>query len=326
MAKRIAFLVRPTRIILIWVAAMCLLAPAEAQHGGGGGHSAGGHFGGGHSSGRHTGGGRTGGWHSGWLHFGFGNQAARRAGRLGTVGTPDTSRHLPPDLVEGATPVRAAAWASTQAAPRRPFRFPVLFPTRFVGNSFFFSSRFRHRPSLFFGRFPCRLASGCFFNGLTQVCFFEPALPLFFFSPGFDPFLSGFGFSGDSLSIGDDLNSLGTMQPGIAVNPPTAGPVDANTSAPAGENSPTNGGAKVDAAAEAADEAVGKGFFLLVLKNGTSHVATDYWLADGYLEFVSLDRTRRHVPLEALDLQETVVENSRRGLPFVLRSAPTDTH
>ena len=109
------------------------------------------------------------------------------------------------------------------------------------------------------------------------------------------------------------------------MNSPTASP-SADISALGGENSPTNGGAKVDAAAEVADEAMGKGFFLLVLKNGTSHAATDYWLADGYLEYVSLDRTRSHVPLEALDLQKTVVEDSRRGLAFVLRSAPTDTH
>jgi len=34
MAKRIAFLVRPTRIVLALVAALWLLAPAEAQHGG----------------------------------------------------------------------------------------------------------------------------------------------------------------------------------------------------------------------------------------------------------------------------------------------------
>ena len=110
------------------------------------------------------------------------------------------------------------------------------------------------------------------------------------------------------------------------MNPPTSGPVDADTSAPAVENSPTNVGAKVDAAVEGADEAMGNGFFLLALKNGKNHAATDYWLADGYLEYVSLDRTRSHVPLEALDLQTTVVENSRRGLPFVLRSAPMDTH
>jgi len=114
------------------------------------------------------------------------------------------------------------------------------------------------------------------------------------------------------------------MQPAIAMNSRTASP-SADTSALGGENLPTNGGAKVKPAAEAADEAVGEGFFLLVLKNGTSHAATDYWLADGYLEYVSLDRARSHVPLEALDLQKTVIENSRRGLPFVLRSAPADT-
>ncbi len=252
MAKQIAFLVRPMRIILTLVALLCLLAPAEAQHGGGGGHSAGGHFGGGHSSGRHSGGSRSGGSHSGWLHLGFGNRAGRRASRRGTLDTP---RHLVPELVNGATPVRAGPWASIQPAPQRSLWFPVLFPPRFVGNSFFFSSRFGRRPSFLFGRFPCFRASGCFFNGFTQVCFFEPVLPLFFFSAGFDPFLSGFGFRGDSLGIDDDLNSPGTMQPGIAMNSPTASP-SADTSALGGENVPTNGRAKVDAAAEAADEAV----------------------------------------------------------------------
>jgi hypothetical protein len=65
-----------------------------------------------------------------------------------------------------------------------------------------------------------------------------------------------------------------------------------------------------------------KGAFLLVLKNGTSHAVTDYWVADGYLEYVSTDGTRSHIPLEALDLQSTVVFNAPRGLPFVVRSAP----
>ena len=102
------------------------------------------------------------------------------------------------------------------------------------------------------------------------------------------------------------------MEPGIAASLPTASPLDTDISAPADDYSPT--------------DAVGKGFFLLVLKNGNSYAATDYWLADGYLEYVSLDRTRSHIPLEALDLQKTVIENSGRGLPFVLRSAPTDTH
>jgi hypothetical protein len=307
MANRLAFLARPKRIILILLTVMCLLLPVEAQHGGGGGHSAGGHFGGGHSSGRHMGGGRTGWRHLGWLHLGFGNRSARRAGGLGAVGASDASRQ-PLELVKGATPVRAVPSASTQPVP--PRSFPVSFPARFVGNSFFLSSRFRHHPRFFFGCFRRFPTSGCFFNGLTQVCFFEPALSLLSFSAAFDSFPLGFGFDGNSLGIADDLNSLGTMQPGIAANPPTASSVDTDTSAPPDDDLPT--------------AVVGKGFFLLVLKNGSEHSVTDYWLADGYLEYVSLDRTRSHVPLETLDLQETVVANSRRGLPFVLRSAPAD--
>jgi hypothetical protein len=59
-----------------------------------------------------------------------------------------------------------------------------------------------------------------------------------------------------------------------------------------------------------------------VLNNGTSYAVTDYWIADGYLEYISPDGTRSHIPLEALDLQNTVVQNAPRGLPFVLRSAP----
>jgi hypothetical protein len=208
--------------------------------------------------------------------------------------------------VKGATPVRAVPLAFIQPIP--PRHFPVLFPARFAGNGFFFSSRFRHDPRFCFGCFRRFPTSGCFFNGLTQVCFFEPVLPLLSLSASFDSFPPGFGFDGNSLGIADDLNSLDTMQPGIAVNPLPASSVDTDTPAPADDHSPT--------------AVVGKGFFLLVLKNGSNHSVTDYWLADGYLEYVSLDRTRSHVPLEALDLQKTVVANSRRGLPFVLRSAP----
>jgi hypothetical protein len=110
------------------------------------------------------------------------NRSARRAGGRGTVGAPDASRHLPPELVKGETPVRARPMASIQPVPPRSLWFPVFFPPRFAGNGFFFSSRFRHHSSFFFDRFPCFPASGCFFNGLTQVCFFAPALPLLSFS------------------------------------------------------------------------------------------------------------------------------------------------
>src|ERR1700722_1564877 len=85
-------------------------------------------------------------------------------------------------------------------------------------------------------------------------------------------------------------------------------------------NSATRPGTTFVGATE--DAGSSKGVFLLVLNNGSSHAATDYWIADGYLEYISPDGTRSHIPLEALDLQNTVGQNAPRGLPFVLRSTP----
>jgi hypothetical protein len=140
-------------------------------------------------------------------------------------------------------------------------------------------------------------------------------LPLFSFSGCFDPFYSG--FDGDSLDLGDDLNSQGPMQSEMSAIPPTADPSDDDA---AERNSAVRPGATLDAATE--DRALDKGVFLLVLNNATSQAVTDYWVADGYLEYISPDGTRSHIPLEALDLQKTVAQNAVRGLLFVLRSAP----
>jgi len=145
-------------------------------------------------------------------------------------------------------------------------------------------------------------SSGCFFNGVTQVCFFEPFLALFCFSGSFDPAF-GFGFGGDSLASTDQLDSLKAS--GMAADLSRRSPSDAHPA--------------VEAAAEAA-ATVEQGAFVLVLKSGTVHAVTDYWLAAGYLEYVRPDGARSHIPLETLDLEETVAVNSRRGLPFVLRS------
>jgi len=174
----------------------------------------------------------------------------------------------------------------------------------------------RHR-GFFFNRFPQFSSSGCFLNGVTQVCFFEPFLPLLCFSGDFDPFYSGFGFGGDSLDLGDDLNSQGLMQSEMSAIPLTANPSDDDT---AEGNSSARPGATLGAATE--DQALGKGVFLLVLNNGTSHAVTDYWVADGYLEYITPDGTRSHILLEALDLQNTVIQSAPRSLPFVLRSTP----
>jgi hypothetical protein len=174
----------------------------------------------------------------------------------------------------------------------------------------------RHR-GFFFNRFPRFSSSGCFLNGVTQVCFFEPFLPLLCFSGEFDLFYSSFGFGGDSLDLGDDRNSQGLMQSEMSAIPPTANPSDDHT---AEGNSSAPAGTTLGAATE--DRALSKGVFLLVLNNGTSHAVSDYWVAVGYLEYISPDGTRSHIPLDALDLQNTVTQNAPRGLSFVLRSAP----
>jgi hypothetical protein len=139
-------------------------------------------------------------------------------------------------------------------------------------------------------------------------------LPLLSFSGYFDPFY--FGFGEDSLDLGDDLDSQGSGQAEMSAIPPAANPSDDDT---AEGNSSALPGATLGAVTE---QALGNGVFLLVLTNGTSHAATDYWVADGYLEYISPDGARSHIPLEALDLQNTVTQNAPRGLPFVLRFGP----
>lgn len=106
------------------------------------------------------------------------------------------------------------------------------------------------------------------------------------------------------------------MQSEMSAIPPT----DLSGDDRAEWNSATRPGTIFAGATE--DTGSSKGVFLLVLNNGSSHAATDYWVADGYLEYVSPDGTRSHIPLEALDLQNTVGQNAPRGLPFVLRSTP----
>jgi hypothetical protein len=170
-----------------------------------------------------------------------------------------------------------------------------------------------HRSSSY-NRFHRFSSSGCFFNGVTQACFFEPFVPLLCCFGEFDSL--GLGFGGDSLDLGDILNSQELMQSEMFAVPP-ANPPDDGTAA---GNSPAPPGVMVGGATD--NQAPGRGVFLLVLNNGASYAVIDYWVADAYLEYISADGTRSHIPLEALDLQNTVSQNAPRGVPFVLRSAP----
>ncbi|MCH7986541.1 MAG: hypothetical protein IH847_08150 [Acidobacteria bacterium] len=61
---------------------------------------------------------------------------------------------------------------------------------------------------------------------------------------------------------------------------------------------------------------------LLVLKDGSIFAATDYWLEDGRLFYLSSTGAVSSVALGGLDWPMTTRLNAERGVRFVLRSAP----
>jgi hypothetical protein len=61
---------------------------------------------------------------------------------------------------------------------------------------------------------------------------------------------------------------------------------------------------------------------LLYLKDGTTLAASDYWLADGVLHYDVSYGGQGSVDMGELDLQRTVNENARRGIPFSLKPQP----
>ena len=108
----------------------------------------------------------------------------------------------------------------------------------------------------------------------------------------------------------DQADMSGISEP---VNPVNESPSDENLAA-------ANTKAQAEAAAQ--DWDLSPNVLVLVLHNGTTQLAKSYWAADGYLEYITPDGIRSHIPLDALDLQSTVVRNERRGVSFVLRSTP----
>lgn len=296
------------RALVIFFTLLCVLyfvEIAEGQHGGGGGggHSGGGHFGG-HSSSEHSSsphsGESTG--HFGWLHFGWHSGRHRGAGASTSLETPS---YVPSERWNLGAPSR------TRSIPTTLVWSPQLFPEH--GGSRVSFGSFPVRPHrAFFHRFPRFSSSGCFFNGMTQVCFFEPFFPLLSCYGDFGFF--DFGFGGGPVDSGDGIDSQGNAQPEMSVialdNPP-------DEKAAEGPLPPGAAGMTVTDVQDS-----GKGVFVLVLYNGARRAVTDYWMADGYLEYISPDGTRSHIPIDALDLQNTVTENAPHGLAFVLRAAP----
>ena len=177
------------------------------------------------------------------------------------------------------------------------------------------SQRFYH-----LHRFPRIASSGCFFNGASQVCFFEPFLPLLY--GGFGFFDYGYGFYDGWPDQGYDL---GLAQSEISAMAQAGNTSEINPPQEEEETEAGNSAARGDTTVvPEQDRGLGAGVFLLVLNNGSVLRAADYWTAEGYLEYVSPDGTRSHIPLDALDLDRTVGRNAPRGLSFVLRSTPSE--
>lgn len=61
---------------------------------------------------------------------------------------------------------------------------------------------------------------------------------------------------------------------------------------------------------------------LLYLKDGRMYAASDYWFAGGKLHFILNDASENIVAMDELDVQRTVDDNAKRGVPFSLKQKP----
>ena len=294
MSIRGAFLVRALRALCasipFLVCVICLNVTAEA--GPGGGHGGGGHFGGGHFGHAHTARSGNSGGHFHWMKLGLGKKSAATAG--------------------DASGMQSSRWinSASRSATSRPMPSTMLWTVVQLEHGIPFISvpRYSHQ-NVDFHRHRSFASSGCLFDGMAQICFFEPFLPLV----GFGYFGYGDGYGGN-WDNGGDVSGMDETEMTAATAPvsPEQNPPSANQNSAAWDATARAGASE--------DWDLGKDVFVLVLRNGTTHAVTNYWAVDGYLEYVSLDGTRSHVPLDALDLQSTVVRNQVRGLPFVLRT------
>jgi hypothetical protein len=289
MSIRDTFLVRVLRAlcasIAFLVCVICLHLTAEAIPGGG--HGGGAHFGHTHSarSGNSSG-------HFHWMKLGLGKKSA--------VTTSDASG-------------TRTAWLNFNSAARsaasRPMPSTMLWVPVRLEHGVPFISVSRESQNVHLHRYRPFASSGCLFHGMTQICFFEPFLPLV----GFGYFGYGEGYGGD-WNNGGDLSGMDQAEMTGATAPvsPEENPPSANENLAAWEATARAGASE--------DWDLGKNVLVLVLRNGTTHAVTNYWAADGYLEYVSPDGIRSQVPLDALDLESTVVRNEVRGIAFVLRT------
>jgi hypothetical protein len=162
----------------------------------------------------------------------------------------------------------------------------------------------RFRPPIFFG--PGFGGFGFFGYGFGFDPFF------FGFGPGCDPFW-GFGCDGFGYMNGYGGYGYGGYYPYVY----TPGAY-ANT-----DNGPDDSGQYSTPDNLAASNDTSATVTVLYLKSGRSFEVTDYWLADGVVEYVTSYGGENSVDLDELDIRRTVTENSARGVSFLLRPGPS---
>lgn len=328
--------------------------PVFAQHGGGG--SGGGSHGGGSSGGGHSGGGShaSGGSHSGtaggrtstsnggssggvhgvsashsgsrtvaasnapyggshiWIGQGGGSSIASMPVERFAAGNniwqdppsarPSSLANSNTAAIANAASQKGSVVASTRpfvppAAPRGPLfgnaqtlRPPVVFIPqprhRFFDNDFFFGG------GCFGGFFPGFCGSSLWWG------------PGSAWGPGCDPVLgcTGYGYPNYGLDAPDDAQMQLEMQ-----SREEYGPFRWQDS-PAGGSSDSAEASKPPAT--------------IYLKDGASYGVTDYWLADGNLHYITNYGGENSIPVERLDLQRTVDENTTLGVSFILSNQP----
>jgi hypothetical protein len=62
---------------------------------------------------------------------------------------------------------------------------------------------------------------------------------------------------------------------------------------------------------------------VIYLRDGSGYGATDYWVADGKLNFVTTYNSEKSVAFENVDWERTVDDNAARGRYFTLRYSPS---
>jgi hypothetical protein len=154
-----------------------------------------------------------------------------------------------------------------------------------------------------YGFWPWWLDNGMDYSPDAGAAFADPCAPMWF--EGCDAYYSGSGAGNGEMSgdvPADDADSIAAQK--MADN-------EHNVWLP--PDSP---------AREQSAIAAEKSLTVIYLKDGTVYAVSDFWVADGKLVYDTSYGAENSIPIDQLDLEQTVKTNAARGVPFTLKSKP----